>query len=98
MAHKFVCRGTIEERIDELIEGKKSLSADLLDGGGERLLTEMNNEELLRFVALDLRRAVDACRRMWDLAINYATLLSLRKSAVAAALCRRIPKTVAALR
>lgn len=60
LVHKFVCRGTIEERIDRVIEDKKSLSAELLEGGGEKLLTEMANDELLRFVALDLNRAVDA--------------------------------------
>lgn len=60
LVHKFVCRGTIEERIDDLIEAKKSLSEDLLGGGAERLVTEMSNEELLRFVALDLRRATAA--------------------------------------
>jgi superfamily II DNA or RNA helicase len=59
LVHKFVCRGTIEERIDQVIEDKKSLSNDLLEGGGERLLTEMSNDELLRFVALDLQRAVE---------------------------------------
>ncbi|MCX6904425.1 MAG: DEAD/DEAH box helicase, partial [Verrucomicrobia bacterium] len=60
LVHKFVCRGTVEERIDQVIEDKKSLSAELLEGGGEKLLTEMNNDELLRFVALDLRRATEA--------------------------------------
>jgi len=60
LVHKFVCRGTIEERIDQVIEDKKSLSTELLEGGGERLLTEMNNDELLRFVALDLHRAIEA--------------------------------------
>ncbi len=60
LVHKFVCRGTIEERIDAVIEDKKSLSAELLEGGGEKLLTEMNNHELLRFVALDLSRATEA--------------------------------------
>jgi superfamily II DNA or RNA helicase len=60
LVHKFVCRGTIEERIDQVIEDKKSLSAELLEGGGgEKLLTEMSNDELLRFVALDLHRATD---------------------------------------
>ena len=60
LVHKFVCRGTIEERIDKVIEEKQSLSANLLEGGGEKLLTEMKNDELVRFVALDLKRAVDA--------------------------------------
>ena len=60
LVHKFVCRGTIEERIDRVIEEKQGLSDDLLGGGGEKLLTEMNNDELLRFVALDLNRASEA--------------------------------------
>ncbi len=60
LVHKFVCRGTIEERIDQVIEDKKSLSTELLEGGsGEKLLTEMSNAELLRFVALDLHRATE---------------------------------------
>src|SRR3981189_3759788 len=33
LVHKFVCRGTVEEKIDELIESKRRLSQDLLDGG-----------------------------------------------------------------
>ncbi|HOW64304.1 MAG TPA: DEAD/DEAH box helicase [Candidatus Paceibacterota bacterium] len=59
LVHKFVCRGTIEERIDQVIEDKKALSAELLEGGGEKLLTEMSNAELLSFVALDLHRATE---------------------------------------
>jgi non-specific serine/threonine protein kinase len=50
-----LCRGTVEEKIDQLIESKRRLSQDLLEGGAETLLTEMNNEELLKLVALDLR-------------------------------------------
>ncbi|MBV9300458.1 MAG: SWF/SNF helicase family protein, partial [Verrucomicrobia bacterium] len=58
MVHKFVCRGTIEERISSLLEEKKSLSEELIEGGGEKLLTEMPDDELLRLVALDLKSAV----------------------------------------
>ena len=54
LVHKFVCRGTIEERIDALIDEKRQLSADLLEGGAEKLLTEMTNAELIRFVSLDV--------------------------------------------
>jgi len=60
LVHKFVCRGTIEERIDRMIEDKKALATGLLEGGAEKLITEMNNDELLRFVALDLHRATAA--------------------------------------
>ena len=34
LVHKFVCRGTIEEKIDDLIESKRHLSNALLEGGG----------------------------------------------------------------
>ncbi|MBI3050200.1 MAG: DEAD/DEAH box helicase [Acidobacteria bacterium] len=57
LVHKFLCRGTVEEKIDQLIESKRQLSQDLLEGGGEMLLTEMNDEDLLKLVALDLRAA-----------------------------------------
>jgi non-specific serine/threonine protein kinase len=59
VVHKFVCRGTIEEKIDALIEEKKELAENILGEGGERLLTEMTDDELLRFVSLDLSRALD---------------------------------------
>jgi non-specific serine/threonine protein kinase len=57
LVHKLVCRGTVEDRIDQLIESKQQLSRDLFEGGAERLLTEMKDDELLRLVALDLRAA-----------------------------------------
>jgi non-specific serine/threonine protein kinase len=57
LVHKFVCRGTVEERIDELIDAKRQLSRDLLEGGAELLLTEMKDDELLKLVALDLQAA-----------------------------------------
>ena len=58
LVHKFVCRGTVEEKIDQLIESKRQLSNDLLEGGGEMLLTEMKDEELLKLVALDINAAL----------------------------------------
>jgi non-specific serine/threonine protein kinase len=58
LVHKFVCRGTVEEKIDAMIETKKALSDELLAGSGEIKLTEMKDEELLRLVALDLSAAI----------------------------------------
>ena len=58
IVHKFVTPGTIEEKIEKLIAGKTYLAKSLLDQGAVRLLTEMNNEELMNFVKLDLN-AVD---------------------------------------
>jgi len=58
LVHKFVCRGTVEEKIDQLIEAKRQLSNDLLEGGAELLLTELKDEELLSLVALDINKAL----------------------------------------
>jgi SNF2 family DNA or RNA helicase len=58
VVHKFVCRGTVEERIDALIEQKKGLAADLLEAGGEGLVTEMSDADVMRIVSLDLRSAL----------------------------------------
>jgi SNF2 family DNA or RNA helicase len=57
LVHKFVCRGTVEEKIDALIESKKGLSEDVLAGSDEIDLTEMRDDDLLRLVALDLNAA-----------------------------------------
>ena len=58
LVHKFVCRGTVEEKIDQLIESKQSLSEGLLEGGADRVLTELKDEELLKLVRLDLQIAM----------------------------------------
>jgi SNF2 family DNA or RNA helicase len=58
LVHKFVCRGTVEEKIDQLMEAKRQLAKDLLEGGADLLLTELKDEELLRLVALDLNKAL----------------------------------------
>ena len=54
LVHKFVCQGTVEEKIDAMIEAKKSLSEDLLSGSSEINLTEMKDDALLQLVTLDL--------------------------------------------
>jgi SNF2 family DNA or RNA helicase len=61
LVHKLVCRGTIEERIDALVEAKRYLSAEILGGagGGEAWLTELRSDELIRLVSLDLRSALE---------------------------------------
>jgi SNF2 family DNA or RNA helicase len=43
--HKFVCAGTLEERIDEMIESKQKLAESVV-GTGEGWLTEMSTAEL----------------------------------------------------
>ena len=49
--HKFVCLGTLEEKIDEMIEQKKSL-ADSVIGSGEGWLTELSDDALRQIFTL----------------------------------------------
>jgi SNF2 family DNA or RNA helicase len=49
--HKFVCVGTMEEMIDDLIESKKALAQSVV-GSGENWLTEMSTDELRDLVSL----------------------------------------------
>ncbi|CAN5844903.1 hypothetical protein BH11GEM1_BH11GEM1_15740 [soil metagenome] len=58
LVHKFICRGTVEEKIDRLIESKTRLSSELLEGGAELNLSELNDDELIRLVSLDLNAAL----------------------------------------
>jgi hypothetical protein len=58
LVHKFICRGTVEDKIDQLIESKRQLSTDLLEGGADLMLTEMKDDELLKLVALDINKAL----------------------------------------
>jgi SNF2 family DNA or RNA helicase len=49
--HKFICAGTLEEKIDEMIEAKKEIAEQVV-GTGEGWLTELSNAELKRIIAL----------------------------------------------
>ena len=57
LVHKFICKGTVEDRIDALIASKQHLSRELLQGGDELDLTSLKDEELLNLFALDLSAA-----------------------------------------
>ncbi len=58
LVHKFVTRGTVEERIDDLIREKQDMADALLKGdGAESRLTEMGDEDLLKLVSLDIEKA-----------------------------------------
>jgi superfamily II DNA or RNA helicase len=57
LVHKFVCRGTIEDKIDQMIDSKQRLAGDFLENGADMQLTEMRDDELLKLVALDLAAA-----------------------------------------
>ncbi len=60
LVHKFICRGTVEDRIDQLIESKQQLVNDVLEGGAELLLTEMSDRALLDLVRLDIHTAQES--------------------------------------
>ena len=56
LVHKFVCRGTLEERIDRIIMDKRGLADGLLSDGDEVSLTQLSDAELLDFVSLDVNQ------------------------------------------
>jgi SNF2 family DNA or RNA helicase len=56
--HKFVCTGTLEERINETIESKKQLAEQTVDAG-EEWLTEMDTDQLRSLLLLDRNAVID---------------------------------------
>ena len=54
MVHKFVCRGTIEEKIDELIKSKTELAQNVIAAdSGENWITEMSDSDLMNMFRLE---------------------------------------------
>jgi SNF2 family DNA or RNA helicase len=51
LVHKFLCVGTIEEKIDQMIENKKGVAGQVV-GSGEEWLTELNNDQLRELFTL----------------------------------------------
>ena len=49
--HKFIVAGTLEERIDDMIERKKKVTSKVV-GTGEAWLSELSNEELRDLINL----------------------------------------------
>ena len=54
LVHKFITRGTVEEKIDQMIEGKLKLSADVVQAGSEAWITELGNKELMEIFSLTI--------------------------------------------
>lgn len=52
MVHKLVCEGTIEEKIDAMIESKKEVAENVIGSGSEKWITELSNKELLSMLRL----------------------------------------------
>jgi SNF2 family DNA or RNA helicase len=55
--HKFVCTGTLEERIQQMLDRKRAVAENLL-AAGENWITELSNEELKRLLVLDRKEAL----------------------------------------
>ena len=53
MVHKLVCQGTIEEKIDAMIESKRELAENVIGSGSEKWITELSNDELMTLLRLD---------------------------------------------
>ncbi len=54
LVHKFITKGTIEEKIDKMIEEKQALSDKLISASSENLITEMDNKEIMNLFQLTL--------------------------------------------
>ena len=54
MVHKFVTAGTVEDKIDAMIEEKQKLSGDIVAASGENWITEMGNEDLMKLIRLEV--------------------------------------------
>ena len=52
MVHKLVCQKTIEEKIDAIIESKKELAENVIGSGGEKWITELDNNALMNLLRL----------------------------------------------
>ena len=57
LVHKFITRGTVEERIDAMIADKRHLADDVLGGDQEVNVTDLSDDELLELVRLDVNSA-----------------------------------------
>ncbi|HCA96116.1 MAG TPA: ATP-dependent helicase, partial [Cyanobacteria bacterium UBA9226] len=56
--HKFVCNGTLEEKINDLIESKKQLAEQTVEAG-ENWVTEMDTDQLRSLLLLDRNAIID---------------------------------------
>lgn len=56
--HKFVCSGTLEEKINDIIESKQQLAEQTVDAG-ENWLTQLDTEQLRNLLLLDRESVID---------------------------------------
>jgi non-specific serine/threonine protein kinase len=54
LVHKFITKGTLEEKIDTLLEAKGKLSSEIIQSSNEQWITEMDNDKLMNLLTLSL--------------------------------------------
>lgn len=54
IVHKFITKGTLEEKIDAMLQEKANLSNEIIQSSNEAWITEMNNKELMNLFTLSL--------------------------------------------
>jgi non-specific serine/threonine protein kinase len=54
MVHKFICKGTIEEKIDSLIDDKKKLASEITSSSAENWITELSDKDLKEMFRLSV--------------------------------------------
>ena len=54
VVHKFITKGTLEEKIDQMIEEKSKIFADLIGSKGREInFTEMNDDEIIDLIKME---------------------------------------------
>ena len=60
LVHKFICKGTLEDRIDQLIDSKQNIANEILAvDSNVTMLSELSNNDLLKVVSLDINSAIE---------------------------------------
>ena len=54
VVHKFITQGSIEEKIDAMLEAKARLSDEVIAASGEGWITELENDQLMELFSLSL--------------------------------------------
>jgi non-specific serine/threonine protein kinase len=54
VVHKFITQGSIEEKIDAMLEEKARLSSEVIAASGEGWITELENDQLMELFSLSL--------------------------------------------
>lgn len=56
IVHKFITRGTLEEKIDAMLTEKAGLSNEIIQSTNEAWITQMDNDKLMNLFTLSLRK------------------------------------------